>query len=246
MRIQKQKPPLDRKPPVCSHNHVKTEELRKPHFMQKYLLLSACLFLVGCNRPAENNREVLGKLDAIKSELAAKRGDAVRWAFANKREIDSSIFQWTRDKMEEVKKSEGLPPETEQKISQYEALQSELTRKEMEGRGFMLPPRMVRPGVPAPSVSAPDESYETLSNRVIAARAPIADILERRSHQSARYRNEFSTEGLIAEYAKDRFDLIVDSSDEHMSRSAVLYRTNGEVLDITDGVIKLFKGKAKP
>ena len=242
LRIQKQKPPLDGKPPVCSYKHVKTEELRKPHFMQKYLILPACLLLVACNRPAENNREVLGKLDAIKSDLASARAE-VRWAFANKREIDSAIFQWSRDKMEEVKKSEALPPETEQKISQYEALQSELTRKEMEGRGFVLPPRMVRPGVPAPDVSAPDESYDTLSNRVAAAKAPIAEILERRGRRAAQFRDQFSTENLIAEYAKDRFDLIVDSSDEHMSHSAVLYRTNGEVLDITDGVIKLFKEK---
>jgi hypothetical protein len=51
---------------------------------------------------------------------------------------------------------------------------------------------------------------------------------------------------LIAEYVKDRFDLVVDSSDERYSRSAVLYRTTGEVLDITDAVIKLFKEKAKP
>ena len=57
---------------------------------------------------------------------------------------------------------------------------------------------------------------------------------------------EFSTESLIAEYARGRFDLVVDSSDEHMSRSAVLYRTNSEVLDITDGVLKLFREKAKP
>jgi len=39
---------------------------------------------------------------------------------------------------------------------------------------------------------------------------------------------------------------VVDSSDERMSRSAVLYRTNGEAQDITDGVIKLFREKSKP
>ena len=44
---------------------------------------------------------------------------------------------------------------------------------------------------------------------------------------------------------KDRFDLVVDSSDERFSHSAVLYRTSGEVLDITEGIIKLFKERTK-
>jgi len=44
----------------------------------------------------------------------------------------------------------------------------------------------------------------------------------------------------------DRFDLVVDSSDEHLSRSAVLYRRTGEVLDLTDAIIKLFQEKPKP
>ena len=210
-------------------------------FMKTYLLLAASLILVGCDRQGQSNREVLGKLETIKSELATKRGDAVRWAFANKREIDSAIFQWSRDKMEQVKKSEALAPEVEQKIRQYEALQTQLMRKEMEARGIKLPPRSG-----ALEVSVPDENYEAFSNRVAAAKAPLADILERRSRQALQYRGQFSTESLIAEYVKDRFDLVVDSSDERMSRSAVLYRTNGEVLDITDGVLKLFKEKVKP
>ena len=209
--------------------------------MKTYLLLAACLVLVGCDRQEQSNREVLSRLDALKSELATKQGDSVRWAFANKREIDSNVFQWSREKMEEAKKSEALPPETEQKVREYEALQSQLMQKEMQARGIRLPPR-----VGLPEVSAPDESYEALSNRVTAAKAQIADIVERRSRQASQYRGQFSTESLIAEYAKGRFDLVVDSSDERMSRSAVLYRTNGEVLDITDGVIKLFREKAKP
>ena len=210
-------------------------------FMKIYLLLAVCLFLVGCDRQEQSNREVFSKLDAIKSEVVSQRGDPVRWAFANKREIDSAVFQWSRDKMEEVKKSEALPPEMEQRVRQYEALQAQLMHKEMEARGIRLPPR-----VGTPDVSVPDESYEALSNRVAAAKVPLADILERRSRQASQFRGQFSTESLIAEYVKDRFDLVVDSSDERMSRSAVLYRKNGEVLDITDGVLKQFKEKVKP
>lgn len=32
----------------------------------------------------------------------------MRWVFANKREIDSAVFQWSRDKLEKVKKSEAI------------------------------------------------------------------------------------------------------------------------------------------
>ncbi len=209
--------------------------------MKAYFLMAACLFLVGCDRQEQSNREVLNKLEAIKSELTAKQGETVRWAFANKRQIDSAIFQWSRDKMEEARKSEALPAETEQKIKEYEALQSQLMRKEMESRGIKLPPR-----VGSPEISVPNESYEALSNRVAAAKAPVAEIVERRSRQASQYRAQFSTESLVAEYVNGRFELIVDSSDEYMSHSALLYRTNGEVLDITDGVIKLFKEKTKP
>lgn len=209
-------------------------------FMKRYLLLAAFLILVGCGKPEPSNREVLAKLEAMKSELAARRGDTVRWAFANKREIDSAIFQWSRDRMEEVRKSEALPAETEEKIRQYEALQAQLMHREMEARGLRLPPR-----VSALQVPVADESISSLSNRVAAAKAPIADILERRSRQASQYREQYPTDKLVAEYAKDRFDLVVDSSDERTSRSAVLYRTNGEVLDITDGVIKIFKEKVK-
>jgi len=213
--------------------------------MKTYLLLAICLILVGCGRQVEMQREVLVKLESIKSELASKRGEAVRWAFANKREIDSAIFQWSRDKMEEVKKSEALPPEMEQKIRQYEALQSELSRRQMDAMrmrmGMGIPPI---PG--APVTSTPDKDYGTLSNRVAEAKAPIADIIDRRNRRASEYRDQYSTDKLIAEYVKDRFDLVVDSSDEHFSRSSVLYRTNNEVMDITDGIIKLLKEKTKP
>jgi hypothetical protein len=209
--------------------------------MKIYPLLAACLILVGCGQQEQSNREVLGKLEAIKTELATKRAETVRWALANKREIDSAIYTWTRDKMEQVKKAEALPAETEQKIRQYEALQTQLMHKEIEARGFKLPPRAGALGD-----SGADETYEALSNRVAAARAPIADIVERRAQQASQFRDQFSTENLIEQYVQGRFDLVVDSSDISMSRSPVLYRASGEVLDITDGVIKLFREKTKP
>ena len=211
--------------------------------MRTYLLLATCLILVGCGRQDESQREVLGELETIKSELASKRVDPVRWAFANKRDIDSAISQWSRDKMEEVKRAEALTPEVEEKVRQYETLQAELLRKRMDTMGFRLPPPPRALGSEAPPA---DKDYEALSNRIAEAKAPIADILERRARQASQYRDQYSTDKLIAEYVKGRFDLVVDSSEERFSRSAVLYRTTGEVLDITDGVIKLLKEKVKP
>ena len=45
---------------------------------------------------------------------------------------------------------------------------------------------------------------------------------------------------MIGEYVKDRYDLVVDSSEK------VLYRSAGEVPDITEGIIAFFKEKSKP
>lgn len=209
--------------------------------MRIYLILATSLILVGCGRQEENQRPVSGKLEAINGALANKRADTVRWAFANKREIDSVSFQRSRDKMEEAKKTEALSPEIEEKIRQYEALQTDLLHKQMDAMRLRLPPR-----ASASEVPTPDGDYEALSKRVAEAKVPIADIVDRRSRQASQYRDQYSTDKLIAEYVKDRFDLIVDSSDERFSRSAVLYRTTDEVLDITDGIIKLFKEKTKP
>jgi hypothetical protein len=207
--------------------------------MKLCLLLVTGLILVGCSRQEQDNREVLAKLETIQSELATNRAGPVRWAFANKREIDSAIFKWSRDKMEANKKSEALAPEVEEKVREYERLQSELMRKQMESMRLRFPQR---PGAPEPA--APGTDIGALSNRVAEARAPIADIVDRRNRQSSQLREQFSIDKLVAEYAKERFELVVDSSDEHFSRSAVLYR-KGEVPDITEGVIKLFQEKTK-
>ena len=140
--------------------------------------------------------------------------------------------------MEDLKKAEAFAPEIEEKIRHYDALQGELTRKRMD----LMRPRFPA-GPRASEAPASDEDLQTLSNRVAEARAPIADIIDRRNRQAAQIREEYSVEKLVSEYARDRFDLVVDSS--MISRSAVLYRTDDEVLDITDGVIELFRKKTK-
>lgn len=207
--------------------------------MRIQLVLVACLILTGCRASKEDQSEVLKELEAIKAKLAEKPSET-RWALANKREIESAITQWSSKKTEEAKRAEGLAPEIEEKVRRYEGLNSELMRKRMESM------RMGFPGRPGGYDAALTNSdYVELSNKVAEARTPIADVLERRNHTAAQYRDQFSVEKLIAEYAKDRFDLVVDSSDMNFSRSSVLYRKSGEALDITDGVIKLFTDKTK-
>mgnify|MGYP000979015900 FL=1 len=208
--------------------------------MKACLFLSACLLFVGCGRQEEAQREVLGKLEALKTELASKQSEPVRWAFASKREIESAISQWSSKQAEEAKRVEGLPADVEEKIRAYEALQSELTRKRFEAMRTGYPPRM---GAYDSVITNSD--YVALSNKVVEARAPIANILERRSQAFAKFREQYAVEKLVAEYAKDRFELVVDSSDMQFSRSSVLYRKSSEVLDITDGVIKLLNEKTK-
>ena len=141
--------------------------------------------------------------------------------------------------MEEAKKAEKLSPEVEEQIRQYEELASELNQKKMEAMRsrFSAHP----PGSAAP---ATDKDYEALTQKVAEAKAPIADIIDRRSKQASQYQSQYTTEKMIAEYVKNRFDLVVDSSSP--GGSAVLYRKSDEVLDITDGVIKLFKDEVKP
>jgi hypothetical protein len=177
----------------------------------------------------------MSKLEAIQSEVTSKPGTPVRWALADKSEITTVIYQLIRDKMEEVRKSEALPPEVEEKVLQYEALQTELMHKRMENMGLRSPPR-----APGADAAATGKDYEALSQRVAEAKVPIAAIVERRSRRASQYREQYSVERLLAEYVKGRYDLVVDSGVK------VLYRSAGEVPDITEGVLAFLEEKAKP
>lgn len=193
-----------------------------------------CLVLAGCAQKADYSPEMLAELKAIRSELVNGRTNTVRWAFANKSEIDTAILQWSNERMEEVKKADLLAPEVEETIRKYEALQSELLRKQMEARGFKMPQRMGMTDDPAAGMD-----LETLSKKVADAKAPIAEILERRGRQAAEYRAQYSTDQLITEYVGNRYDLVVDTAGK------VLFRSAGEVPDITEGILAFFKEKTR-
>ena len=88
--------------------------------------------------------------------------------------------------------------------------------------------------------------YASLSNQVAEAKAPVADIIDRHARQYSDFINEIKVNDLVAEYAKDKYDLVVDSSDEQYSnQSKVLFRKSGDTTDITDGVMRLLKEKTK-
>ncbi|MBA4149236.1 MAG: hypothetical protein H0X66_14070 [Verrucomicrobia bacterium] len=207
--------------------------------MKTTLFLAAvALILLGCDQQPHNHPELDKKLETIQSKLESER-KPIRWATANKREIESALSKWNRQKMDEAKKAEALPPEVEEQVRQYETLQSAFFRKHMEAMRPMPP---VAPG--ASPFPAPSDDLLALSNRVAEAKAPVAEIIDRRARQSTAYREQYNIEKLVSEYANDRFDLVVDSSDQAY-RSPVLHRTATEVLDITDGILKFLDEKTK-
>jgi Skp family chaperone for outer membrane proteins len=206
--------------------------------MRLLLFLVSGLLLAGCGKQEDSNRDVLNQIANLKSELATHQSQPMRWATANKREIESAISEWTRCQTEAAKSKETLTPQQLEQVSNYEALSSELMKMGMSLRGFP-----VRPPFRYPFNTETNKDYESLSQKVEAAKAPIADILQQRSQLYSKFYGQYKAEKLIAEYVKDRFDLVIDSGEAIYNRSPVLYSQSGEAIDITQAVIKLFNDK---
>ena len=112
-----------------------------------------------------------------------------------------------------------------------------------------LPPLPAPAPTPAPPPPAPTEAekeYEALARRVAEAKAPVAAIVERRSQLAAKYLSETFLEELVSEYAKDKYDLVVDTQDKDAYFKSVLYHAAREVPDVTVGIIQFFRSKPKP
>jgi hypothetical protein len=223
----------------------------KRNIMKIYLILVASLTIAVCHgQEGQNQNDVLRRLDAIEKEL--KKGpQQLRWATADKSKITTAIFVWSQEKLTQSRIAEALPPETEAKVREYETLRTELLYKDAGVRSIPTRP-LRRPAVPTvpgvTSSSAPlppvpavetDNEYEALKKRVAAAKAPVAEIVERRERQAAQLRAQYTVESLAAEYAKDRYDVVVDS------REKVIYQNTGAAVDITEGILTLFKEKTK-
>ena len=100
----------------------------------------------------------------------------------------------------------------------------------------------VRTGPPSPPFmhARSDPAYGKLAATVAEARRPVAEIIERRARRSNEL--QYPIGELVEEYAKDRFDLVIDRAALEYS---VIYRRTPEVTDITQGVIDLFRAKQK-
>ncbi len=208
------------------------------------LLLLTAYFFCGCKRDTETESTVVKRLDEVKNQIAAQQSQPIRWAFANKRQIESAGYEYARNRSEAVKKSEKISPEIEAKIARYEQLERQLSQlrfTQMRTRNNIpMPPPPV--GMESPT----NTDYAALANQVAEAKAPVAEIIDRRARQYSEFSNEIKVNDLVAEYAKDRYDLVVDSSDEYFSgQSKVLFRKPGDVPDITDSVLRLLKEKNK-
>lgn len=213
--------------------------------MKNYLLLLVCFTLAGCSQEEQHHREVMNKLDALGNNLstvaAASTNIAkasVRWAYANRNDISMAVFQWTQAKLDEAKKAENLPPDQQAKVADYDNLQAQLTQKRIQMYRSINPVRY--PGSPPVESTQEEKDYDALARQVADARAPIADIINRRDKLAAQYREQYSVEHLIAEYVNGRYDIVVESNQKP------LYRSAAEVPDITDAVIAFFKSQEHP
>ena len=206
--------------------------------------------MVGCGRPEPGTRQAAGDLPAVTSEVATNRTPGTHWAVVRKSVIESAISEWCRTKINEGISAETLSPEEVEKLRQFESLNNLLGRMQMRMRGMSG----VDPATGLPERSdgeinqASEKERQALEARVEQARVQIASVLERRAKEEEKIRNQFTPEKLVAEYAGNRFDLVIDSSDSYYgpNRGPILYQSGGEVLDITDGVLKLFNLKIKP
>ena len=95
---------------------------------------------------------------------------------------------------------------------------------------------------PAPAATEEDKAYQAMARRVAEAKAPVAAILDRRTQVTLEYYGPEFLNRLIADYAKDRYDIVLDSTPEKL-----LYRAAIETreIDITEAVIQFFRDREK-
>ena len=258
-----------------------------PPYMKLSLLLVLFFALTSYGQEF-NQREVLARLAALEVEVAKQRPAPVRWAVASRDKLRPAIYEVAREKLEQLKKADALPSETEAKVAHYEALRMELLRlsmsTSMRSSSPPLPPPTLSPIPSTVAVSIPalpstpsslpplplpkqvdvrpvqripasvlqmtasptpedDKAREALTRRVAEAKAPVAAIVERRNELTARYHSAQFLDQLIADYAKGRYDLVVDGSNESPFSRPILYRSAGEVTDITEGILQFLRDR---
>lgn len=216
--------------------------------MKKYFLFAACLVLAGCGQQeAEHQRQIINKLDSLKSDLVAAGAintnpPPLRWACASKSDINTVIYQWIQSKTDEARAGEKLSPDVKVKVAEYEALLRQLTQMRISHPQLMMI-RPVRAGQVPEEPTADQKEYNELAKKVEEAKTPVADIIDKRYRDSMQLNQKYSVENIVAEYAKGKYDVVVDSG--FGGGSKVLYSNSGDVVDITQSVIAYFKDKQK-
>lgn len=221
--------------------------------MKPLLLLALGLAVTGCRQEAPHP-EILTRLKALETELA-KRPAPVRWATADREKLSRALFEQGRKHLEEFMQAEKVSPEQRAQIAAYEALNQQLIikprppsvptlpplpPKELSAR---LPASVSPPTPPAPTVA--EQEYAALAKRVAEAKAPVAALIERRAQITGKYYGREFMEQIIAEYAKDRFDLVVNSDRMSSYDRPLLYRTSAEAPDITEVLLQFFRDREK-
>ncbi len=239
--------------------------------MKIHLLLFVSLLAIGC-REGNNQDELLARLKTLEAEVAKlPRSTPVRWAIVDREKIKTILATHAQTQSAALEKAESMSPEIRAKIAEYETLNREL----MDRWQFSLPTRFVqtRPLRPFPNVSdfvdpplgpsvapptnpsppevsAEAKAYAALRERVAAAKAPVAHIVDRRLQLFAKYHGREFLEQLISEYAKGRYDLVVEANGRTSSERSVLYNgAAGPPHDLTEEIIKFFREreqKTKP
>ena len=166
----------------------------------------------------------------------------IRLAVVDRSQLQMATSDWVRRRYEQEIAKEPITPAINAQLEKVSQLQDELRRLEQE-----LIRRRVESmrGGPPPLGPPPmdfrfDPQYQKLSEALAEARRPVAEIIDRRSRRQTEM--QYPLKELIAEYAKDRFDVVLDRP---FSEHSVLYRRAPDVVDITQGVLDLFRSKEK-
>ena len=235
--------------------------------MKIHLLLLTGLLAAGCHQES-NQGELAARLKSLETEIVKMpRSAPVRWAIADREKIQSVLDAHAQAQSAALEKAEGVSPEIRAKLAEYETLNRELMEKlQLSLLTRFVPTRTLRPlpnlsdfTVPPiapptnpspPEVSTEAKAYAALGERVAAAKAPVAHIVDRRLQLFAKYHGREFLEQLVSEYAKGRYDLVVEANGRTSSERSVLYNSAaGPPVDLTEEIIKFFREreqKSKP
>lgn len=220
-------------------------------------ILALCL--CACEKSGPTNVEIAGslkaldeKLDAISKRIEsveAEAGATPKWAVADGNRIRSEISMWNSKKTSEQRVEFVVPPELADAYAIYTGLSRQLGRKRdalmrekrQELEKVLGGDSRRHGGYPmfdGHDLETDDPEYHKLVDEVEAARIPVESILNRKSPPS--YESKYTKENLIREYAKGKFEIVVDVSFENRDQ---VYSADSERLDITQAVIDLFESK---